>query len=136
MNQVRVVDCLDAIHSSKRSTPVDWESIPFYVVGEATAAALAAIGETFGHGTWTPKDIRGGSQTGKSESLARFILDDLPEREGKALLYLTGDKNRDTLPKILAEGQVSLRNLKVYETQGSSSFESDLEKTITYLPAG
>jgi uroporphyrinogen-III synthase len=115
---------------------VTWSSTPFYVVGEATSKAVSAIGETHGQGPFAPKDIRGGVQTGTSERLAHFILDDLPEREGKKLLYLTGDKNRDTLPKILTKGRVNLESLRVYETRGSSTFARDLEQVINSTPAG
>ena len=50
-----------------------------------------------------PKDIRGGAESGTSEKLAHFILQDLPpSNEPRQLLYLTGDKNRDVLPSILS----------------------------------
>jgi uroporphyrinogen-III synthase len=81
-------------------------------------------------------DIRGGSEAGTSERLAHFILNDLPEREGVKLLYLTGDKNRDTLPNILAESRVILDSAQVYATQGSSTFAEDLQKVIKSTPAG
>jgi len=110
--------------------------VPFYVVGEATAKALAAVSEIYGPGPCTPSDIRGGTQTGTSERLAHFILNDLPEREGNKLLYLTGDKNRDTLPKILAGRCVALEPLRVYETRSSSTFAKDLESVVTSTPAG
>jgi hypothetical protein len=110
--------------------------IPFYVVGEATAKALAAIGAICGPGPCTPSDIRGGSQTGTSERLAHFILNNLPEREGIKLLYLTGDKNRNTLPKILTERCVTLESLQVYETRSSSTFAKDLESVVKSTPAG
>ncbi|KAF7980455.1 hypothetical protein HWV62_38316 [Athelia sp. TMB] len=106
----------------------DWSTIPFYVVGAATHKALSSIpGE---------KSIRGGAQTGTSESLARFILDDLPQDKAakRTLLYLTGDKNRDTLPAILAEGNIDLHSLKVYETRGSSNFAGDLKDAVGKIP--
>lgn len=76
-------------------------------------------------------DIRGGAESGTSEKLARFILEDLPtDNRPRKLLYLTGDKNRDVLPNMLREGNVELQSLQVYATQGSSSFPSDLQKVI------
>jgi uroporphyrinogen-III synthase len=63
-------------------------------------------------------------------------MDDLPDVEGKRLLYLTGDKNRDTLPKILAAARVNLQSLQVYETQGSSTLAKDLERLVKSTPAG
>jgi uroporphyrinogen-III synthase len=107
-----------------------WSSIPFYVIGEATAAAL--IGETYNLGPLAPRIIRGASETGTSERLARFILHDLPAstREGTKLLYLTGDKNQDMLPSIIENERVELDYVKVYETQGSHTFGEDLTRAI------
>jgi uroporphyrinogen-III synthase len=53
------------------------------------------------------------------------MLSDIKERPAK-LLYLTGDKNRDTLPNILTEGGITLEALQVYETVGSPRFEEQL----------
>jgi len=113
----------------------DWSSVPFYVVGDATAKALADVSELYGPGPSTPRDIRGGSQTGTSERLGHFILDDLPAKEGTKLLYLTGDKNRDTLPNILADAHVILESIQVYGTKGSSTFAKDLENVVKSIPA-
>ncbi|KAG1746555.1 uncharacterized protein EDB91DRAFT_1049258, partial [Suillus paluster] len=79
----------------------------FYAVGKATSDALRDLcKKTPPH---SPRDIRGGSETGTAEHLAGFILKDLPSGEtGRKLLYLTGDKNRDPLPRILESGGVIL----------------------------
>ena len=113
---------------------VDWSSVPFYVVGKATASVLAEIRDLYGYSHLVPKDIRGES-SGTSENLARIILADM-ERKPAKLLYLTGDKNRDTLPKILKEGDVELELLKVYETQGSSNFARELEEAVNLASKG
>ncbi|KAF8591716.1 tetrapyrrole biosynthesis, uroporphyrinogen III synthase [Ramaria rubella] len=100
--------------------PGDWSNTPFYVIGESTARTLKQI--TALHPTkFTEALILGASQTGKSETLAQFVLDDLPSRQttGK-LLYLTGDKNRDTFFKIMSENGVALECLMVYETKSAS----------------
>ncbi|KAF8647567.1 hypothetical protein AX16_006624 [Volvariella volvacea WC 439] len=108
-----------------------WHETPFYVVGEATASQLSAIQKVHGPSSpYVPKDIRGaGSGTG--EQLAHFILEDLGDNRPARLLYLTGDKNRDTIPTILSGGGVELRPLQVYATQGSSSFGHDLEVALS-----
>ncbi|OBZ74927.1 Uroporphyrinogen-III synthase [Grifola frondosa] len=81
--------------------------------------------------------IFGGSESGTSERLAQFILRDLRATSGsKKLLYLTGDKNRDTLPNILKAGGLELQPLQVYETQGSSTFAQDLKIAIDEIPLG
>jgi len=123
--------------STGLSESVGWSSVPFYVVGKATASALNDISTTYGDSPFVPRDIRGGSESGTSERLAHFILDDFT-RQGNAnptLLYLTGDKYRDNLHKILKEGGFELGVLQVYGTHGSSSFASDLERAIKSISA-
>ncbi|KAF7330458.1 Uroporphyrinogen-III synthase [Mycena venus] len=111
----------------------DWLSTPFYVVGKSTASAVKAIRDAHPNSRYSPSDIRGES-SGTSEQLARFILADLeslpPPSRRKPFLYLTGDKNRDTLPDILASGDVELNPLQVYKTQGSSAFPDDLKLAL------
>ncbi|KIK71454.1 hypothetical protein GYMLUDRAFT_235777 [Collybiopsis luxurians FD-317 M1] len=107
-----------------RSITEAWSRIPFYVVGSATAASLREIYPE-------PGQIRG-EHTGTAEQLARFILDDLQD-DAKRLLYLTGDKNRDTLPSIMSEGHVELESLQVYGTCGSSRFPADLGEALNGL---
>ena len=89
----------------------------------------------FGDTVLVPKDIRGGSESGTGDRLARFILDDLPKTGTKKLLYLTGDKNKDTIPRILIDGGLELDSLKVYETHGSPNFLKDLG-TVVKSPSG
>ncbi|KAG5642299.1 hypothetical protein DXG03_003043 [Asterophora parasitica] len=109
------------------TTQGTWSAVPFYVVGQGTAAALSEVQQAYGQTPYTPEELRGES-SGTGERLAQFIRDQ-PEKP-KKLLYLTGDKNRDTVPTILGEAGIELRALKVYETQGSSTFERDLGKAI------
>ncbi|KAG1746570.1 tetrapyrrole biosynthesis, uroporphyrinogen III synthase [Suillus paluster] len=81
----------------------DWWPVPFYAVGEATSDAL--------------RDI--------CKKAPLIILKDHSSGgTGRKLLYLTGDRNRDTLPRILESGGVALDPLQVYATQGSSMFSS------------
>ncbi|KAI0944313.1 hypothetical protein AcW1_002056 [Taiwanofungus camphoratus] len=122
--------------SVETSSSVDWSVVPFYVVGEATAKSLADVQEAIGD-YFSPKDIRGASESGTSERLAHFILKDLASMAGsKKLLYLTGDKNRDTLPKILNDGGFTLEAVQVYATQGSATFASDLDRALRSAPPG
>ncbi|KAF8968791.1 tetrapyrrole biosynthesis, uroporphyrinogen III synthase [Flammula alnicola] len=107
---------------------VGWCSIPFYVVGQATATALTNTFAAFEDLGLRSVDVRGQS-SGNAASLAPFILDDLKERPTK-LLYLTGDKNRDTLPRLLNEGGISLESVQVYKTQGSATFEATLSSAL------
>lgn len=114
----------------------DWTQVPFYVVGEATATALSEIHSVAGQTLLAPRDIRGAAESGTSEKLARFILYDLPDTGYRKLLYLTGDKNRDTLPNILRDGGIELQSLQIYGTQGSSTFAADLARAVSSVPPG
>lgn len=111
-----------------------WSSVPFYVVGQGTASALEGVRQTYGQTVYTPEIIRGES-SGTGERLAHFIRDQ-PHERPKKLLYLTGDKNKDTVPTILGEAGIELQPLKVYETQGSHTFEQDLDEALKLSSKG
>jgi len=115
-----------------------WSTVPFYVVGEATATALLSIRSIVGkYPGYAPSEenVRGAGSTGTSEKLARLIIHDLSsaprDSAQRRLFYLTGDKNRDTLPRMLEEGGVHAVPVQVYETHGSSTFGADLEEALT-----
>ncbi|ETW79810.1 hypothetical protein HETIRDRAFT_322098 [Heterobasidion irregulare TC 32-1] len=108
----------------------NWTAMPFYAVGAATADSLSSISSS-SRPLLCPKDIRGAAESGTAELLAHFILSDLDtSAPGTKLLYLTGDKNRETLPGILKSGGVELMGLQVYATQGSKTFRTDLEEAL------
>ena len=102
---------------------IDWRAIRFYVVGPATATALQAQLPN------PPQDVRG-MESGTAEQLAHFIVHDATREE--RLLYLTGDKNRDTLSRVVREGlgEGVLRQLRVYATRGVRDFESNLTRAL------
>jgi uroporphyrinogen-III synthase len=101
-----------------------WKDIPFYVVGKATAASL-------------PRYVSNilGEDSGTGEALAKFIVQ---HRNGQPtkLLYLKGDKNKDTVPRILKDAGIDLHTVQVYGTQGSSQFPMGLEKVLRQMPTG
>ena len=107
--------------------PAGWCEIPFYVVGQATASALISVFGAYVHLGLTSVDVRG-QLSGNATTLASFILED-PDKPSR-LLYLTGDKNRDTLTHILQEGGISLEPFQTYKTEGSLSFAEDLSTVI------
>lgn len=113
--------------------PAGWCEIPFYVVGQATASALISVFSAYVHLGLTSVDVRG-QLSGNASALASFILED-PDKPSR-LLYLTGDKNRDTLTHILQEGGISLEPLQTYKTEGSPSFSKDLSTVIQTTPKG
>ncbi|KAJ4481004.1 tetrapyrrole biosynthesis, uroporphyrinogen III synthase [Lentinula aciculospora] len=108
------------IAQSTTEQTAQWLKVPFYVVGTATANSLSEISPQ--------SDQIRGEHSGTAEQLARFILEE--PNCSKRLLYLIGDKNRETLTKILNEGQVDLLPLQVYETSGSSKFPVDLSEAL------
>ncbi|TFK94145.1 tetrapyrrole biosynthesis uroporphyrinogen III synthase [Polyporus arcularius HHB13444] len=134
-----VVEQLTVGDSDAREEAGGWSTIPFYIVGQATAAALSAIHDSFPSSRYAPRDIRGAVESGSSERLAHFIASDLSARpdgaQGRKLFYLTGDKNRDTLPKILTDAGIEVESLQVYATQGSSRFEEDLGNALEGVQA-
>ncbi|KAJ7104242.1 tetrapyrrole biosynthesis, uroporphyrinogen III synthase [Mycena belliarum] len=131
-----VVEALESGQVSRQESK--WASTPFYVVGKSTASALNLIRSAHPRSPFVPMDIRGES-SGTSEQLAKFILEDLdssPPSRQIPFLYLTGDKNRDTLPDILRAGNVDLIPLQVYQTQGSSSMSQDLKLALDWSSPG
>ena len=122
-------------HIAKDQSNEGWSTLPFYAVGQATASALSAIRTSFPTSPHAPHDIRGGAESGTAEKLAHFIVSDLSSSTHRRLLYLTGDKNRDTLPSILAQAGFELDSLQVYATQGSSRFGEDLKNALDGVQA-
>ena len=102
---------------------IDWEKVRFYAVGPATTAQLARLHNP-------PRDVRG-TESGTAERLAHYIVQDT--KRGERLLYLTGDKNRDTLPRVVREGlgcEGALKELRVYATRGVENFEHTLARAL------
>lgn len=118
------------------SADSDWRPVPFYVVGAATAGAASQIRAAFpAMERLAPVDVRGGSDAGTAERLATFILaEGGGGGEGRRMLYLTGDKNRETLPGMLTAGGVVLETHEVYRTTGSSTFRADLGAALERAP--
>ena len=98
------------------STPASWCSIPFFVVGPATASALAPL-------LPSPPPAFFGSSTGTAALLAATIASHFPTPPPLPLLYLTGDKNRDTLPSALERAGLATHRVQVYETAVVDDFE-------------
>lgn len=113
-----------------QSTLADWATTPFYVVGEKTATELKSLSSSpfLPHPTF----IRGAQETGTAAKLAQFIADD-KERSPGTLLYLTGDKNRDTLTKTLDESGIVWEGIRVYETKEDLAFQERLDEFIIHI---
>lgn len=112
-----------------------WKETPFYVVGHATEKVLSSCSDL----PLAPSKILG-AESGNGEALAHFIVSDCsnqdPDTERPPLLYLTGDKNRETLPQILNDAGLSCAKLQVYETGVVNNLIQQLESTIKRIKEG
>jgi len=140
VTSARVCEAWKAAVQSILSSPTSnasnslWFTVPFYIVGKATASALSSLHDLFPathhHLLPSPTMIRG-QESGNAEQLANFIVQDVQANGHRSnLLYLTGDKNRETLPSILNAAGLKFDPVQVYGTTGSSSFKDDLERVI------
>lgn len=79
-----------------------------------------------------------GEGSGTGEALAKVIIDDQGGRATKLpLLYLTGDKNKDTLPTLVQAAGFDLEPLQVYNTRGSPNFSAGVKALFQrHLPLG
>ncbi|KAI0299029.1 tetrapyrrole biosynthesis, uroporphyrinogen III synthase [Multifurca ochricompacta] len=107
---------------AQAGTDINWRNIRFYAVGPATASQLAQLPNP-------PQDVRG-TESGTAERLADFIVKDANREDN--LLYLTGDKNRETLSRVVREGlgEHIMKELRVYGTCGVRNFEDTLAHAI------
>jgi len=110
-----------------------WSETPFYAVGKATEKSLKACPPC----KYSPALILGANETGTGEALARYILKHHCAYDTSLpLLYLTGDKNRDTVPVTLAEGGLKTTPTQVYETGKRDGLEADFKAIISTILSG
>lgn len=111
-----------------------WNEVPFYVVGKATQTALKESDALLP----APLQILGAEKAGTGEKLARYIASTYGETTNSdeniearpEILYLTGDKNRETLPSILSEAGIKHHKMKVYETESAPELPKRLAETL------
>jgi len=132
---------------ANRQPSQSWQNIPFYAVGPATAASLTRL-----HPSIRPHSslILGADESGSAEMLAGFICtshnktqqqQQQPTDSTCPLLYLVGDKRKDTLPSLLNEQGIKMHEIQAYETYQSPTFEADycalldenLKKSIEWI---
>lgn len=80
-----------------------WSAKKVFAVGPGTAAALRSIG-------YEPE----GEESGSAEQLAKHILQ---QAVAGPLLFLCGDRRRDTLPAILRKAGIAAEEIVVYRTR-------------------
>ena len=115
-----IITSARAVDAWKASLPhSSWSSVPFYSVGKTTSQSLSQAFPSY--------DIRG--QSGTSEKLAQFIIDDTKRHKDTKLplLYLTGDKTRSTMSTLLSEAGIPSQEINVYETRQADDLERQIE---------
>lgn len=99
----RVGRALKDVFEKDPSMKTTWGNRAAYAVGPKTAQSLRSVG-------LEPR----GAETGSADALAERIVEDAP---GKPLLFLSGNRRRDTLPNHLRAADVAFDELVVYETR-------------------
>ncbi|PVF99307.1 tetrapyrrole biosynthesis, uroporphyrinogen III synthase [Serendipita vermifera] len=125
---------------NETSLSISWSSIPFFVVGNATARPFRA--NLLSKLLPAAEFILGAQESGTGEALAKFIVSYF-ERSNTAvttseteynhgsvsktsLLYLVGDKNKETIPDALEAAGLSFQKLQVYETRTIPNLQEKL----------
>jgi uroporphyrinogen-III synthase len=98
----RVAIALERLFANREDLARTWRGTTAYAVGPKTAKRLREVG-------LEPR----GAEAGDAAALARQIVADAP---GADLLFLCGNRRRDTLPDRLRGAGVLFEELVVYET--------------------
>lgn len=83
-----------------------WTAKPTYVTGPRTAAVIDA---------WGGQPV--GQEAGNATALARRIIADTTADTPTSLLFLSGNRRRDTLPQALTEAGCPFDEVEVYRTR-------------------
>lgn len=135
--------------ASTRARLSTWSALPFFVVGHPTRDALLSLPDG------PPSSlILGASESGTGERLAEFIAQyfkdhdkandtaavisstDSPRhrRQDLPLLWLVGDKNSDTIDRVLTDlNGPACKPLRVYATGPRAGFEDELKSLLNRI---
>jgi uroporphyrinogen-III synthase len=127
------IELVNAQSEGGKSSVLDCTST-FYVVGQATYTALAAL--------QLPCPIKG-QDTGNGEALAAFILNEYQEGLAKLdLLFMVGETRRDIIPKTLQseslpkEQRIRVNEIEVYKSIENSDFPRLFKEVVSRTEAG
>lgn len=98
----RVGTALERLFADREDLARTWRGTTAYAVGPKTAERLREVG-------LEPR----GAEAGEAAALAQQIIEEAP---GADLLFLSGNRRRDTLPDRLRAADVSFEEIVVYET--------------------
>ena len=101
----RVASALERLFAEREDLARSWRGALAYAVGPKTAQRLRDVGLGL-----EPR----GQDTGDADALASRIVEDAP---GSPLLFLSGNRRRDTLPNQLRAADVPFDEVVVYETR-------------------
>ncbi len=98
----RVAAALGRAFEEQEALAQAWRGAPVYAVGPKTAGRIRDVG-------LDPK----GADAGSADALAARIIDDAPTAP---LLFLCGNRRRDTIPRRLRDADIPFEEMVVYET--------------------
>ena len=132
----RVASIMQERPDSKMDSERIWSTVPYYVVGPATAKALTSARLA---PMLQPREVIGASDTGTGTALAqcmaqRFAAQNVSQPQ--RLLYLVGSKHSLSLQETLEElkAPVELDELCVYSTEKDTNFEYHCRLLSKELP--
>ncbi|GAA5959399.1 hypothetical protein JCM3765_006592 [Sporobolomyces pararoseus] len=135
----RAVKAFESILNESTSIS-NLKGIPHFVVGQQTRQSLLDL---YGNKEQTPEVL--GAESGTGEQLARVIIDHLirpsatscgSKNDGrrKRVLFLSGDKGTEILPRVLKEeagDEIELLKIQVYATEVVQGFEQEFLNHLT-----
>ena len=115
----RATVALEQVFASHEALADGWADRLAYAVGPKTAARLQALG------------LRArGDDTGTADALAARIVKDDPDAP---LLFLSGNRRRETLPEALRAAEVRFDELVVYETHARTDLDVPARGRASWL---
>lgn len=120
----RAADALDDALVWLPAQGGEWESKPAFAVGPRTAEVLRGLG-------FSPQ----GEETGSADALAALIS---RQSFDKPLLFLAGNRRRDTLPEQLRAAGIAFEERCVYETHLRTDLHFDTmpDVFVFFSPSG
>lgn len=107
-----------------------WDGVPFFAVGKGTRDCLLRLPDP------PPiSNIHASETTGSGFKLATFIISHYIVPPTLPLLYLVGDKNRETIPSMLGERGIGLERVQVYGCEPCEKFEGSLDRILEGIPS-
>lgn len=121
----RVVTAISDVLRDDCESRQQWAKKPIFAVGETTAADLKH------ELNWTSR----GFQTGSSQQLAHFMIDNFRSQLNRPLLMPCGNLRKDCLPNLLQNAGIDLHEICVYKTCNNPILSQCLEIVFREISA-